>query len=330
MNTNENPLISIIIPVYKVEKYLSQCLDSVLAQTFTDWECILVDDGSPDESGKICDEYALQDSRFRVIHQKNGGVSAARNTGLDKARGEWITFVDSDDWIEPEMLTALSSVKNLSSTELIICSLNDTLGTGTFILPSDIEEKDWRNTLCSYLQSACAKAFRLEIINTNNLRFPIGIKLGEDTYFVYTYLSHIRSISFIKEPFYTYFISNEDSATHHISEDIVKDFENLVRKLEKYIAERKRSEEFTNCLYNLKMNVRHYYLFKFKKPYFEKWRNCFPEINTLILKNVQKPLTRLFYKEILLYHDFRAYLIWLTHKYIARIKLRRKHIKLNN
>ena len=97
-----NPKISIIVPVYKVEKYLHRCLDSIVNQTFTDWECILIDDGSPDNSGIICDEYAQMDRRFKVIHQENKGVSAARNAGLDVAKGEWIGFVDSDDWIEKE------------------------------------------------------------------------------------------------------------------------------------------------------------------------------------------------------------------------------------
>lgn len=93
----ENPQISIIIPVYKAEKYLHDCLDSIAAQTFADWECILIDDGSPDSSGMICEEYAARDSRFIAVHQKNGGVSAARNAGLAIARGDWIGFVDADD-----------------------------------------------------------------------------------------------------------------------------------------------------------------------------------------------------------------------------------------
>ena len=94
------PKISIIVPVYKVEKYLNRCLDSIIAQTFSAWECILVDDGSPDKSGIICDEYVARDSRFVVIHQENAGVSFARNAGLDIAQGEYICFVDSDDWVE--------------------------------------------------------------------------------------------------------------------------------------------------------------------------------------------------------------------------------------
>ena len=98
------PRISIIVPVYNVEHVLKRCCESILCQTYADFECILVDDGSTDQSGKICDEYAGLDERFKVIHQSNGGVSAARNTGLDHAIGDFIAFVESDDCIHPEYL----------------------------------------------------------------------------------------------------------------------------------------------------------------------------------------------------------------------------------
>ena len=100
--------ISILVPVYKVEKYLERCLDSILAQTFTDWECILIDDGSPDNSGKICDEYAKKDERFVVLHhESNKGSAAARNTAFNKASADYFICVDSDDWVEPNYLEEL-------------------------------------------------------------------------------------------------------------------------------------------------------------------------------------------------------------------------------
>ena len=95
-----SPKINIIVPVYNVEKYIRRCLDSIAAQTFTDWECILVDDGSPDGSGAICDEYARKYARIKVIHKENGGVSSARNIALGRISGKWLAFVDSDDWID--------------------------------------------------------------------------------------------------------------------------------------------------------------------------------------------------------------------------------------
>jgi len=106
MNT---PFISFIVPVYNVEDYLHECVDSIIGQTCGDWELILIDDGSPDRCPQICDEYAAKDNRIKVIHQRNAGVAAARNAGLDAAQGEWIWFVDSDDWIVREAVEILKS-----------------------------------------------------------------------------------------------------------------------------------------------------------------------------------------------------------------------------
>ena len=103
----QTPKISVIVPVYKVEPYLRKCLDSIVGQTYQNLEIILVDDGSPDKCGEICDEYARRDERIQVIHQENGGVSAARNAGLKKVTGEWIGWIDPDDWAEPDMFEYL-------------------------------------------------------------------------------------------------------------------------------------------------------------------------------------------------------------------------------
>ena len=118
----QSPTISIIVPVYKVEKYLQKCIDSILAQTFRDFELILVDDGSPDNCPALCDAAAQKDARIRVIHQKNGGLSAARNAGLDIARGEWIGFVDSDDAIEPEMYKTLYDIAVQENADVVVCN----------------------------------------------------------------------------------------------------------------------------------------------------------------------------------------------------------------
>ena len=115
-------VISIITPVYKVEAYLSRCVDSILNQSFQDFELILVDDGSPDQSGMICDQYAAKDDRIRVIHQVNGGAAAARNTGLDAAAGEWVTFIDSDDWVHPKYLEALHNAVNENRSMRVTCT----------------------------------------------------------------------------------------------------------------------------------------------------------------------------------------------------------------
>ncbi len=118
----DNPMISVIVPVYKVEPYLRKCLDSIVDQTYRNLEIILVDDGSPDNCGAICDEYAARDHRIIVIHKENGGVSSARNTGLAQAKGDWIGWVDSDDWVEPDMYEYLLENAERYDADIAVCS----------------------------------------------------------------------------------------------------------------------------------------------------------------------------------------------------------------
>ena len=119
MNINQ---ISVVVPVYKVEPYLRKCLDSIVNQTYRDLEIILIDDGSPDNCGRICDEYAERDARIRVVHQENSGLSAARNAGLKLVSGSYIGFVDSDDWIEPDMYSYLLGNALEYQADIAVCS----------------------------------------------------------------------------------------------------------------------------------------------------------------------------------------------------------------
>ena len=118
MNT---PLVSVIVPVYKAEAYLHKCVDSLLAQTMTDFEVLLIDDGSPDRSGAICDEYAAKDSRIRVFHKENGGVASARQVGIENVRGEYTIHADPDDWVEPTMLEELYAKAKEDDADMVIC-----------------------------------------------------------------------------------------------------------------------------------------------------------------------------------------------------------------
>ena len=116
-------LISVIVPVYNTEKYLDRCIQSILSQTYSNIEILLIDDGSTDSSGAICDKYAEQDSRVRVFHKANGGVSSARNMGLDKAKGTWFTFVDSDDWIDMDMYEQMYNAAIQNKVDMVCCDL---------------------------------------------------------------------------------------------------------------------------------------------------------------------------------------------------------------
>lgn len=205
---NAAPAVSVIIPVYNAQKYLDQCIRSVLDQTFTDFEIILVDDGSTDGSGEICDRYGSQDSRVRVFHKPNGGVSSARNMGLDHAAGKWITFVDSDDYLSER---ALDIVDNLKDENLVICSycrLIDDSQQENFICDNRLIEDPsslsifYRTALSSIMRSPWSKIFSRELLF--DLRFDTVIHVGEDHLFVMKYLQKVRICRLSQEVFYTY------------------------------------------------------------------------------------------------------------------------------
>ena len=223
------PIVSIIVPVYNVEKYINRCIDSILAQTFNDWECILVDDGSPDKSGDICDEYAARDSRIRVIHKQNGGVSSARNAGLDVAHGEYIYFIDSDDYVELEALELLLSKAKQSEADIMVHGIvNDYIykQSSTAVKYVSLPEKDYSTILemadrWGLLKGPVNKLFKNSIIKNKSLRFDESISYGEDTKFTFEYLVHCHSIAFVPRHLYHYCFRNKDSLT---SKDYPFDF----------------------------------------------------------------------------------------------------------
>ncbi len=215
------PLISIIIPVYKVEKYLPRCIESVLNQTYKNFELILVDDGSPDNSGKICDEYALKDNRIKVIHKENGGVSSARNAGVDVVTGKYINFVDSDDWVPNNSLKSLYDAIIESNADLSIGGYENR-GKRIKIIKYESEEIDFTsisdkqiidvvNRTCMY--GPCCKLYKSELIKNNRVFFNQNIKLGEDTLFVRNYLMYINKIQICNDLVYYYNTLNIGSAT---------------------------------------------------------------------------------------------------------------------
>ena len=222
-------LVSVIIPVYNVEKYLGRCVDSVLGQSYSNLEIILVDDGSPDKSGAMCDDYKLKDSRIKVIHKENGGLGFARNSGLDIATGRYVTFIDSDDWISKE------HIKNLYETALQ-CNADVVIGTHTsvntdgaetpqrlllkegvyegesitdeVVLPLIGADADFPNDI-QITSSACMNLYSMDVINKYNLRF-ISEKyaVAEDLYFNIDFFSASQRIVALNETGYYYFENN--------------------------------------------------------------------------------------------------------------------------
>ena len=211
------PELSIIVPVYKVEPYLRRCIDSILAQTFRDFELILVDDGSPDNCGAICDEYAAKDSRIIVIHQKNQGVSAARNAGLDIAKGTYLGFVDSDDWIEPEMYETMISTAKVKNVGLVVCDVMINNDAGKV---EDVELTHY--TYHGVLYDLFSKPSKLrgycfnKLYSTSKIktcRFISGLKMWEDlTFLMDLYLvNRLDSVHINREYYHYYF--NDSSVT---------------------------------------------------------------------------------------------------------------------
>lgn len=200
-------LISVIIPVFNTEKYLSRCVESVLNQSFKDFELILVDDGSTDNSGKICDEYSSEDSRVKVIHQDNQGVSVARNQGMAVARGLYVSFVDSDDWIEKDYLKTF--VDNLHEDEKNKLPVLD-------VIHIDAEKEEVYYSGFNALTFSVAKLFDLQLIKQYNLQFPPKVKTSEDTLFMADYLNHVDDIKPIAYLGYHYETNDEGACQRHL------------------------------------------------------------------------------------------------------------------
>ena len=235
------PKVSIIVPVYNTEKYLARCINSIIAQSFTDFELILVNDGSTDNSLKICEEYATKDSRIVVIHKENGGVSSARNKGLDIANGEWISFVDADDWISISYLSDLITDISTSSTDIIFHGRVNVLPSNkkTIITPNN----SIYNTANNYseffnefnLLKFCApysKLFRLKIIRDKHICFNTSLKIGEDCDFLLKYLSYCNLIKTSKIANYNYLI-HSNSASHKLN-SFNDEFDELICLSETY------------------------------------------------------------------------------------------------
>lgn len=203
--------VSIIIPIYNTEKYLHKCLDSIIAQTFADWECILVDDGSTDNSPQICDAYTQKDSRFYVIHKTNGGVSSARNAGLNHAKGKFIAFADSDDWVEETWLQEF--IENIEGVDLVMQHSvwhNYPKYGETFYRKIPIEdylsyeEKILKMYKVNILGYICTGIFRYDIIDKFSLRFNEEYHWREDWNFMLRYCQLIKTAKVLPARLYHY------------------------------------------------------------------------------------------------------------------------------
>ena len=214
MNNNiDLPLISIVVPVYNVEKFLSHCIDSIMKQSYKNIELILVDDESLDHSGKICDDYTKKDKRVKVYHKENGGVSSARNYGIRKAQGQYITFIDSDDWIEPDFLENFQ-VEKIQADLYISGALYDIEGKlySQKIYSEQYSDNKKDIAKCFFSQNLkdngypWGKLFLLDIIQNNAILFDEKLSINEDHIFIFEYFCYIRSLYVTSTADYHYLV----------------------------------------------------------------------------------------------------------------------------
>jgi glycosyltransferase involved in cell wall biosynthesis len=256
----EMPLISVILPVYRVEKYLDRCLQSVTEQTYRNLEIILVDDGSPDRSGELCDAWAAKDSRIKVIHQENTGGGAARNAALDIATGAWIGFVDSDDYIAPYMLEYLHSLMD-QETDIAECSYMDVTQDDALFPDGPVSISFWNTQTAMeahlrdrfFRQLIWNKLYRREVIG--DIRFPVGTKI-DDEFFTYRVLGNAKRLVLSNRVCYAY-RQQPESVMH--SQNVSTRLQGLRAKTERcdYLGEHfpellamARAALWFSCLYN--------------------------------------------------------------------------------
>ena len=239
--SQEKALISIIIPVYKVEKYLEKCIQSVINQTYENLQIILVDDGSPDNCGKICDEYAKKDHRIEVIHKSNGGLSDARNKGLEMAKGEYIGFVDSDDYIEADMYEVLYNLLKQYNADVSICNFYTVSQGKISIKNADNGINEYNRIeilkeilLDKNIQSyAWNKLYKKELFD--EIKYPIGKKY-EDIGTTFYLLEKCNKVVVTGKSEY-YYINRQDSIVNNVTESTITDYIELIMQRYDYIEE---------------------------------------------------------------------------------------------
>lgn len=244
------PKISVIVPVYKAEAYLHHCVDSLLAQTFKDFEILLVDDGSPDSSGEICDEYARQDRRVRVFHKENGGVSSARQCGLDNARGEYTIHADPDDWVESDMLEALYQKAKTEDADMVICDFYVERNRHQVYCRQQPTALDHEVVLCDLFQqlhgSCWNKLVKRACYNAYGVRFPEDFSFSEDLYVNVLLLKHDIKVVYLPKAYYHYVQEiNENSLMKSYNRQIQSEDLLLYNKLRQTLQNDKKA--FKKC-----------------------------------------------------------------------------------
>lgn len=267
-------MISIIVPVYKAEKFIHRCVDSILNQTYQDIELVLVDDGSPDDCPSICDEYAQKDMRVKVIHKANGGVSTARNAGLEVATGEYITFVDSDDFIESEAYQRMMECVECYGCDLVVCDCIKDYPThsdiythnvrGGFYDKNQMKEEYYPQLLITkeieypITISNCVCLFKASVCNVPALNYIKDVRYSEDWFFGAQVALRANTMYYMKGQAFYHYVMNDESATHKFVSDKWEDYKLLHTHIKNYFSTYKYYDftlQIDLCLFFLLSNA---------------------------------------------------------------------------
>lgn len=272
--------LSIIVPVYNVEKYLNECIDSIRNQTFSNFECLLINDGSTDSSGSICDEVSKIDNRFKVFHIKNGGVSNARNVGISNAIGKFITFIDSDDFIENNAYQKIFDIINKTNSD--ICCFNFyTYDEIKGINKIPFNNKDLITNYIKFpinMNSLCNKVIRASIFKENNYLFDTDIIVSEDMLLSFKLLNSTDKIVFIDDYFYYYRYNLNSATKSKMTQRKIDDTYKSYEKVSDFCKEKNISKSSRKLLRYLNANAVRPYLVV--KEYFNP-----SKFRSLVLKN---------------------------------------------
>ncbi len=269
--------ISVLTPVYNVESYLHKCIDSILAQTLKDFELILVDDGSTDSSSKICDEYAAKDSRVRVYHRSNHGISVTREFALSQATGEFIQFIDSDDWIEPNMFELMYNKAKETSSDIVGCLLVEHWPH------KDIHYKTYYKTKDAFIRDIISSKwgvlwkhlFKREMIVKNDIHIPINIDGGEDYVFCVKSFLNAGNVACVNNVLYHYNRLNITSTMNNMTRKKVQDQIDATEMAIAYMEDKGVSTKYKYEIDNRKFFSKS----GLKKISLKEWVNVYPESN---------------------------------------------------
>lgn len=337
--------ISVIIPIYNAEVYLENCLESIKNQSFTDYEVLLIDDGSTDNSGKICDVFATKDFRFQVIHKSNGGVSSARNIGIEQAKGEWICFMDSDDTVEKDYLQHLYQGANQQNDILVVQGFKTILPQkqsrvrtfGTHLYTTTDIYQLFQVLNINRSGYPFAKLYNSQIIQQHQIRFIEQIHYAEDVMFMLTYMCHINAIQTLDGYNYNYYIrNNSNSLSHRIFsfESEYTCYETYIDRINKLKNKFNIPEESLVKVYNViseylvRRSIGSMYQSQTYKPKYERIR---------ILKSLTKQqidFLNSYYKECSWFHKVTVFLLsnhyyYFCDRFNSLIALGRKLFKRN-